>query len=435
MIRTERSFELPFACGQLWPILAKTDWINRAIGLPPVHYEITPLREGGTKVMGKAKFFGMALHWEEKPFEWIENDFYHVHRVYEGGPLVEAKLGMVFREHGKARTQVLVFSELTPRHAVGAMISKTLIAPKGDRDMAAVVENVQAFLSGAEKEPIPKLSVSAVAEETLTAGLMRVAKMGMPASLMIRLEAMLREAPDAALAHIRPFAVAREWGEDRWKVLRLFLHATRAGLLDLNWSILCPNCRSSRQPPATTLEDLTRTSHCEVCNIQYDAEFDKSVELRFRANGALRATDPQTFCLGGPGGKPHIVSQILLPPGARRAWNLPELTVIHRLRSPQVKRSVVLTPDAETKVIFPTLILCEPDNFKVVTERGGSSQTLIYVMNPNQHTVQLVLERMAWDEDILTAARVTNWQDFRDLFSAEVLSSREEMSVGYQVIL
>ena len=31
----------------VWPILAKTDWINRAIGLPPVKYEIKPLPEGG----------------------------------------------------------------------------------------------------------------------------------------------------------------------------------------------------------------------------------------------------------------------------------------------------------------------------------------------------------------------------------------------------
>jgi class 3 adenylate cyclase len=68
-------------------------------------------------------------------------------------------------------------------------------------------------------------------------------------------------------------------------------------------------------------------------------------------------------------------------------------------------------------------------------EAGRLGDQTIQVLNPTTRTVQLVLERIPWDEDILTAASVTNWQEFRDLFSAEVISPQEQVTVGNQVIL
>jgi hypothetical protein len=317
-IRTERSFELPYPVAVLWPILGKTDWLNRSIGLPPVAYKVEPLPAGGSRVQANASLVGIPLTWEEKPFEWVENDFYHVQRVFAGGPLAEAKMGMVFRPRGPRATEVVVFSEFTPRNWLGALLARTLIAPKGDRDMAVVIRHVEAHLAGHTPVILPRLPASPVNDAALQAGLAKVAGAGISSSLVLRLEQMLREAPDVALAHVRPYQIAREWSADRWQVLRLFLHATRAGLLDFSWEVLCPNCRSSRQPPAGSLAELAKSMHCDVCQINYDGEFDKSVELKFRASPALRAVDFRSFCLAGPGGKPHVVSQILLAPGQRR---------------------------------------------------------------------------------------------------------------------
>jgi hypothetical protein len=51
----------------------------------------------------------------------------------------------------------------------------------------------------------------------------------------------------------------------------------------------------------------------------------------------------QTFCLAGPSGKPHVVSQMWLETGEERGWKLPPLNRPLRLRSPQVKGSVILS--------------------------------------------------------------------------------------------
>ncbi len=48
---------------------------------------------------------------------------------------------------------------------------------------------------------------------------------------------------------------------------------------------------------------------------------------------------------------------------------------------------------------------------------------------------QVALEQIAWSDDILTAAAVTNWQVFRDLFAAEVVAPGEQITVGEQSLL
>jgi class 3 adenylate cyclase len=45
------------------------------------------------------------------------------------------------------------------------------------------------------------------------------------------------------------------------------------------------------------------------------------------------------------------------------------------------------------------------------------------------------LERLAWSYDILTAAQVTNLQEFRELFETQVISPHEQITVGSQVIV
>jgi class 3 adenylate cyclase len=49
--------------------------------------------------------------------------------------------------------------------------------------------------------------------------------------------------------------------------------------------------------------------------------------------------------------------------------------------------------------------------------------------------VEVALESGAGDEDILTAAQATNWQEFRDLFAAEIVSPSERILVGSQIVL
>jgi len=273
-----------------------------------------------------------------------------------------------------------------------------------------------------------------VHEVALRTGLDNLRRAGLPPDRIELLERLIRESADVELTHIRPFAIAKKWGLDGWDVLSLFLHATRCGLLDFRWEILCPNCRSSRNQLAHSLSEISRTSHCDVCQIEFDAEFDKSVELKFAVNQAIRSREEQTFCLAGPGGKPHVISQLWLQPGQERLWKLPPLTRPLRLRSPQVKGSRTLDPE-EFPELRPEFIRTKASGFEIEYGRQHSADNSARVHNPNPFSVVLSLDQVGWSEDILTAARVTNWQEFRDLFAHEVISPAEEITVGSQVVL
>jgi len=71
-IQIENDFEIPFSREEVWPILSKTDWINRSLGLPPITYDIHPRKEGGSSIIARAKLLGWELRWQELPFEFAQ---------------------------------------------------------------------------------------------------------------------------------------------------------------------------------------------------------------------------------------------------------------------------------------------------------------------------------------------------------------------------
>ena len=422
LVKIEKTVELPHPRAMVWPILAKTDWLNRAVGLPPVKYEVKPLPEGGSQVIARAKIFGLPLVWQEFPFEWTEPEFYRVRRVFQSGALEEAVMGLRLRET-KAGCAIEIFGHFKTRNRFGTALVRHLIGPKTMRDMRALIRHIGEHLAGQQIAVMPQLPKAEANATALGTGLDKLRAEQIAAPLVAQLSRLLTDSADVELSHIRPFAVAKRWQTDRWEVLKLFLHATRAGLLNLRWEVLCPNCRSTRLPRTTSLADLASKAHCDVCNIRFDAEFDKSVELKFSVHPGIRPCDEQTFCLVGPGARPHIAAQICLEPNERRAWPLPVAARDLQVRSVQVKETAALPPGAGE-------LICAPAKFEF-----KNSDAAFFVCNPNPFPVQVAFESGAGDDEILTAACVTNWQEFRDLFATEVISPTERVTVGAQVVL
>ncbi|HWD20656.1 MAG TPA: DUF5939 domain-containing protein [Verrucomicrobiae bacterium] len=417
----------------VWPHVRQTDWLNRAVGLPAVHYTTEALPEGGSKITACARLLGVESRWREFPFEWVEPKFYRVRRIFAGGPFAEARLGMDLAPQHSAGTRVLAYAELEPRGALGKLFGQYVVGPKMRRDMARALGKLEDFLRGAAPLAFPDLPVTPVREDALAASLQKLRASQPRADLMEKLEHFLRTAPDVELTHIRPLAMARRWECDGWETLEFFLHATRSGVFQFSWETLCPHCRSTRRPRVRSLAGLQGASECDVCQIKFDAEFDKSVELKFAVDPAVRPAEEQTFCLAGPGGKPHVVSQAWLEPGETRAWNWPRTRRQLWLQSPQVRQRARLEA-AGGKI----QVDCPPAEFVVraLAPASPESATLeAELHNPNSFPVLVSVQDEAWSEDILTAARVTNWQGFHDLFSSEVISPTEQVIVGSQVIL
>ena len=78
-----------------------------------------------------------------------------------------------------------------------------------------------------------------------------------------RLADFLEHGDDFAVARIRAYKLADDWHEPRRLVLEVCLRATRIGLLDFQWDLLCPLCRGP-QESGVSLKDIKTDVHCDT---------------------------------------------------------------------------------------------------------------------------------------------------------------------------
>ena len=102
----------------------------------------------------------------------------------------------------------------------------------------------------------PKSELSTIARSRLGAIKERLLAEGVEVSVAHRLTEYVEQADDFSLARISPYALADDWKEPRRAVLEACLRATRAGLFDLRWDLLCPLCRGP-QESETSLSEIS----------------------------------------------------------------------------------------------------------------------------------------------------------------------------------
>jgi class 3 adenylate cyclase len=212
-------------------------------------------------------------------------------------------------------------------------------------------------------------------------------------------------------------------------VLHLFLHGTRAGLLDFSWDLVCPHCRGAKAT-TSTLSGMKPEAHCDSCQVDFTANFDQSVELTFTPNASVRHVVRADYCVGGPQVTPHIVAQQRLDAGGRRTLPLALSPGRYRVRTPELKEQhafrVAADADPAARIDLGATSLSEPS----LAPNGE-----LTLANATERPHLAIVEHLAWSDQATTAAEVTALQLFRDLFSREVLRPGEQISVGAMTVV
>ena len=416
-------WRLRSAPDRLWPLVADTNRFNRDAGVPEL--ELGEVRRGGRRLLRLSKL-GIPIEWEEEPFEWIEPHRFSVIRRDSKGPLAEMRVAVeLLAEKEGTLLRYEVWAQ--PRNLLGRVAIPLEIGrwsrTRFEHAFRAYDEQLQE--PGRRREP-PQLSPGG--EQRLEAACNALAAQGQPKELIHRLARLLRQSDDLTVARMRPYALADAWGAARRRVLELFLHGTRAGLLEFRWDLLCPLCRGP-QERAETLRAVDPHVHCESCAIDFRIDFEHSVELTFRPARAIREPVDREFCVGGPQVTPHVVAQQLLGPGAERALE-PELeTGSYRLRLRDLRgMQHLLVGTGGTAEV-------ELRASGLAGETRVAARPALRLVNDTQAEQLFVLERTAWSDQALSAAEVTALQVFRDLFASEALRPGEPISVGTLAVL
>jgi len=430
-------FDLQSSPEQIWPFVADTNRFNRDTGVPSVQ----PVGEATQNARRRLRLstFGIPIEWEEQPFEWVRPQRFGVVRRYLKGPIAELRVLVELtpierREAGDKRTGTKLTYQVwaQPKNILGTLAIPIQIGIISARKFARAIRDYDK-LAVRETTAAPR-----AAEVEFTPGgrsrLMELAERLVATGIQKELVALLvdhiENADELALARIRPYQLANQWQKPRRDVLELCFQATRAGVLDLQWNLVCPMCRGGEAKPS--LSELASDVHCDGCNIDFNTNFEQSVELTFQPNASIREINVETFCIGGPQVTPHIVAQQLLPARSQRSLTIQLEDGRYRLRTMTLPgfQHLRVTENAGCE----TLLRASSDPWSSEEIEIGNRCEL-QLENATDAEQLLILERTEWSDEAATAAEVTALQTFRDLFASEALRPGEKISVGTLTVL
>ncbi len=426
------TWELRASPEALWPLVSNTDRFNRDCGYPPVEL-VSPPPDASAPVSNarrlRARAAGLVIEWEELAFEWIEPFRYSVERTYFAGPVARMAMSCELQPRAGGGTTLGYAMEFTPANLLGRLALPYSIG----RRARALTERVfrrydEAALRRARVSPIaqPPQLADGAASRLATIGRALAAEDAAFAAPAAHLADFIASADDLSAGRMRPYALAAEWHADRRATLELFLHATRAGLLDFSWELVCPHCRGAKAVQSS-LAKIKPDARCETCHIDFTANFDQSVELTFTPNPAIRPVTRVDYCVGGPQVTPHIVAQQRVPAASERTLRLALSPGRYRVRSPQTaaQSAFRVSADADAPPAARIDLAASASPEPVIACHGE-----LLLANPTAAPRLAILEHLAWSDDATTAAEVTSLQVFRDLFSHEVLRRGEKIHVG-----
>jgi class 3 adenylate cyclase len=431
-------FNLQSSPAQLWPLVADTNRFNRDTGVPTLGSMSLPDISKNARRRMRLSAFGIPVEWEEQPFEWVRPHRFGVVRRYSKGPVSELRVRVELEPRPTSEGESQTGTKLTyevwakPKNILGSIAIPIQIGLISARNFERTLR---------EYDRLAKHGLSAATEskraefvsggrERLLALSEKMISLGSDGEIVALLVDYIENADEFALARVRPYELARQWNRSKRDVLQTCLCATRAGILDLQWNLICPMCRGGGS--TDSLKQIASSVHCPGCNIDFNANFEQSVELTFRPNPAIREAETEMFCVGGPQVTPHIAAQQLLPAGAQRAIDVEMDEGRYRLRTmtlPGWQHLRVTADGQRSRKLSATSDGWPNEEIDI----GKCSQ--LQLENATDDEQLFILERTAWSDDAATAAEVTALQVFRDLFASEALRPGEQISVGTLTVL
>ncbi|HEY0322384.1 MAG TPA: DUF5939 domain-containing protein [Pyrinomonadaceae bacterium] len=427
-------YDLKASPEALWPFVADTNRFNRDTGVPAVEVESGDKQSKSESVRRLSlSRFGVRVEWEEEPFEWIKPYRFGVVRRYFKGPVAEMRVLVELKPKETGGTHLVYEVWAQPKSALGLTAIPIQIGLISKRSFAAAFRRYDKLALSGESplyQPAP-VSFTGGGRERLRGLSDKLVEQGATGEIVRKLSELLEQADDLTLARIRSHALADYWGFQRRDVLEICLWATRVGLLDLQWDLLCPHCRGAAAS-SRSLTGISAQVYCGSCDVDFKINFDNTTELTFRPNPSIRQIEVREFCIGGPQVTPHIVAQQLVDPEETRELKLALEQGRYRLRGRDVPGELYLQV---TEGGASEIALRASDEGWPVEELVLDTSPTLRVENKTGGELFLSLERTAWSDQSATAAEVTALQVFRDLFSNEALRPGEQISVGSLTVL
>lgn len=273
------------------------------------------------------------------------------------------------------------------------------------------------------------------------------------------LEKLVRNGPDNALGRINALAFARSAGLDEEPLIAAFLHATRLGLFQMSWNVLCPGCGGVLGAYTSLKTVQSEAYNCRLCAAGYEPTLDEMVDVTFTVDPRIRRIPAHTphelpfpeyyrqiFCSSGvdiPEDLDAHLEQIMLdvvelPPGEKAILSLhlpPEFIIVFDpvthatqfidVQGEPTKERQTLTV-VFNKLSTPTgTLTMRPGPLRLVLENATDTRVLpgAWIANNIMH------DMLSRRRPFLTAKRLLTNQTFRDLYRADTLNIDQRLKI------
>ena len=112
------------------------------------------------------------------------------------------------------------------------------------------------------------------------------------------IETLIRDGEDRQLCRVNAIDFAAKRGLDEEKTISAFLHASRIGLFELSWNVLCPGCGGVLDATHQLKSVHKEAYDCALCSRAYEPTLDEMVEVAFTVSPRVRriaAHDPHSL--------------------------------------------------------------------------------------------------------------------------------------------
>jgi class 3 adenylate cyclase len=271
----------------------------------------------------------------------------------------------------------------------------------------------------------------------------------------------VEEGEDHELNRINVLDFSKRHGLDEEQVISGFLHASRLGLFDLSWNVLCPGCGGVLGAHSTLKSLRPDDYHCGLCACGYEASVDEQVEVAFTVSPRVRriaAHDPNSLPVW------EYYKQVFWSSGidfdAESVATLADEVTLETLELPAGEKAVLsLQLPNEFVIIFePVTHAAQFIDVQGEPTRERQQLSLVYNKTPTPTggtmtlrpgPLRLSLENQAdvrvlpsvfiagdamhhligKRKPFLTAKRMLSNQTFRDVFKADNLSVEQRLKI------
>ena len=423
----ERHFALPPEA--IWPFVADTARLNEMSGSPRYRVEERPDAEGRIHRFATVAVGPLRMKWEEGYGEWQENRRLSQTRNFLNGPFRRSHSSFELAPEG-AGTRLTFTAEVDCVGVLGWLTKASgKIGREGDKRLAAIEKLVV-------EAAMPDHILGASADEAARPAARRrldglIADLDRdPAShrLAPRLADFLLHAPTLALGSIRPLAMARTWHVAPEATVELFLAAQQLGILTMGWDLLCPRCRGAKSR-VEHLHDLPRGAHCSSCNISYERDFTRNVELTFHPEPWLRPLPEGELCLLGQGTTPHVKFQGEVAAHSKKRFALALAPGAYRFRT--VEAGAEADGDVAADGLIPEVAACGAE---ILLATPGYKDELV-IRNDTDLPRLFAVEERNWARDALTGESVVAMPAFRRLCPEQLLRPGDDVEIGRVAIM